>query len=99
MLGSWNLLWYGAIAAALLAWRDLASPALAPLTMIVVAGAVLLFFVFAFPAARVWAADQTTLNRATLHFAPLLAVFSALAFRAFALRWAKTRSAADARGI
>ena len=30
LLGSWNLLWYGAIAAALLAWRDLVSPAARP---------------------------------------------------------------------
>ena len=33
LLGSWNLLWYGVLAAALLAWRDLLLPPLAPLTM------------------------------------------------------------------
>jgi hypothetical protein len=99
LLGSWNLLWYGVVAATLLAWRELATPPLAPLTMIVAAAAVLLFLVFAFPGARFWAADLTPLNRATLHFAPLLVIFGALAFRAFALRWAGTRSAADPRGI
>ncbi len=94
--GSWHLLWYGAIAVALLAWRDLASPALGALTMVVAAGAILLFFVFAFPAARVWAADHSTINRATLHFAPLLAVFTGLAFHAFARRWAAARPVDDA---
>lgn len=87
LLGSWNLLWYGAIAAALLAWRQLAAPPLVPLTMIVAAGLVFLFIVFGFTNAREWVADQTTVNRATLHLAPVIVVFAALAFQAFARRW------------
>ncbi len=86
-LSNWNLLWYGALAATLLAWRQLTSPALAPLTAIVAADALFLIVVFGFTNARDWVAEQTTVNRATLHAAPLAAVFMVLAFRAFAARW------------
>jgi len=94
LLSNWHLLWYGAIVAALLAWRQLASPALAPLTAVVAAGALFLAVVFGFTNARNWVTDQTTVNRATLHFAPLAAVFAVLAFRAFAARWAMAHPAA-----
>jgi hypothetical protein len=96
LLGSWNLLWYGALAAALLSWRELASRSLAPLTTVVAAGAILLFVIFAFPNAGALIAGPIPFNRATLHFAPLLVVFAALAFRAFALRWAATHADAGA---
>ena len=95
LLGSWNLLWYGAIAAALLAWRDLVSPSLAPLTMIVCGGITLLFTLVAFPNARGLIADEVTIGRATLQFAPVLVIFAALAFHSFALRCANV--AVDAR--
>jgi hypothetical protein len=99
LLGSWNLLWYGALAVILLSWRELASPSLSPLTMVVAAGAILLFVFVAFPATRTLVGEQMTLNRATLHFAPLLIVFAALAFRAFALRWAAARTDPGASAI
>jgi hypothetical protein len=99
LLGSWNLLWYGALAAALLSWRELASRSLAPLTTVVAAGAILLFVIFAFPNARALIAGPIPFNRATLHFAPLLVVFAALAFRAFALRWAATQADTGASAI
>ncbi len=92
LLGSWNLLWYAVPAVALLAWRDLASPALAPLTLVVAAGATLLFVVVAFPNARAALADQTSVNRVTLQFAPLAVVFVALAFRAFSERMTAPRT-------
>jgi hypothetical protein len=88
LLSNWNLLWYGALVAALLAWRQLVSPALAPLTAIIAAGALFLIVVFGFTNARDWVTDQTTINRATLHAAPVAVVFIVLAFRAFAARWA-----------
>ncbi len=88
LLSNWHLLWYAAIAAALLAWRQLTSPGLAPLTAIVAGGALFLIVVFSFTNARIWVTSQTTINRATLHLAPLAAVFLVLAFRAFATRWA-----------
>jgi hypothetical protein len=98
LLGNWNLLWYGVFAAAFLAGRQLASQTLAPMTIIVTAGAVLLFVVVSLTNASAWVADQTTASRATLHFAPVAAVFAALAFRAFAVRWANARPTADAPG-
>jgi len=88
LLGSWNLLWLGVIAAALLAWRDLLSPQLLPLTAIVCAGAALLFTLVAFPDARVLLAADASVGRATLQLAPTLVVFAALAFRTFAERCA-----------
>jgi hypothetical protein len=87
LLGNWHLLWYGAIGAALLAWRGLLAPAQAPLTVIIAGGTLFLFFVFGFTTVRMWVTDQTTVNRATLHFAPLVAIFAVLAFRAFVARW------------
>jgi len=73
--------------AAVLAGQRLLAPPLAALTTIVACGLLFLFVVFGFSDARVWVTDQTTVNRATLHLAPLLAVFTVLAFRAFAAHW------------
>lgn len=96
LLGNWNLLWYGVPAAVLLAGRQLASPALAPLTIVAAAGAVFLFAIVCFPELGAAVADGTTLNRMTLHFAPLAAVFAALALQAFAVRWTGAGLSADA---
>jgi hypothetical protein len=93
-LGNWNLLWYGALGAALLAGRRLLAPDLAPLTTIVSAGLLFLGFVFAFSNASEWATSQTTVNRATLHLAPLVVILAVLAFRAFGERWGKMHPAA-----
>ncbi len=94
LLSNWHLLWYAALAAALLAWRQLASPQLFPLTAVVAAGWLFLAIVFSFTNARNWVTEQTTVNRATLHAAPLAAVFVVLAFRVFAARWAAARPGA-----
>jgi hypothetical protein len=88
LLGNWHLLWYGAIAVALLSWRQLLAPALAPLTVVVIGGLLFLFFVFGFTTASFYITDQTTVNRATLHFAPLVVVFLVVAWQSFARRWA-----------
>jgi hypothetical protein len=98
LLGNWHVLWYGAIAAALLAWRSLLSPALAPLTTIVVGGLIFLFVVFGFTTASFYISDQTTVNRATLHLAPLVVVFTVLAWQAFAQRWSATHAEAPVPG-
>ncbi|MBS0321704.1 MAG: hypothetical protein JSR18_14255 [Proteobacteria bacterium] len=82
MLGSWNILWYGVVAAALLGGRRLLRRDLAPATMLVAAGVLFLFIVFAFTNARAWVETQTTVNRALLHLAPLLAVWMMAVFRA-----------------
>jgi len=56
----------------------LREPKLAPLTAVIAAAFGFLFFVFAFTNAAAWVADFTTVNRATLHFAPLLLTFCVL---------------------
>ena len=94
LLGNWHLLWYGALATIVLARRDLVAPALLPLTLIVGSGALFLFFAFGFTNAREWVTDQSTVNRATLHFAPVVVVFTVLAYRAFSARWAAAHPAA-----
>ena len=87
LLGNWHLLWYAAVAVALLAWRQLLAPGLAALTLTVVAGLTFLFFVFAYTTASAYVSDQTTVNRAALHLAPLVVVFVVLGWQAFARRW------------
>ena len=82
----------------MLAWRQLTPPALVPIAVIVAPGTVFLFVVVTLTNLSAWVADQTTVSRATLHFAPVAAVFSALAFRAFALRWADRHAIGDAPG-
>jgi hypothetical protein len=82
---NWHLLFYGAVAAALLGWRHLLSRELAPLTITVAAGIAFLMFGFAFTNARLWVEDQSTVNRATLHLAPLIVVWMLLTFRAWSL--------------
>jgi hypothetical protein len=92
VLGSWNLLWYGVLVAIPLAGRALVSPALAPLTATAAAGALYVLALFAFPAVALWPGDGITLNRATLQFAPVAVLFSALAFHAFGVRWTRAAS-------
>jgi hypothetical protein len=82
---NWHLLFYGALAVALLGWRHLLSRELAPLTIIVAAGAAFLLFGFAFTNARIWVEDQSTVNRATLHLAPLIVVWMLMTFREWSL--------------
>lgn len=89
---NWHLLWYAALAAAILGRRAIFAPELAPLTVFVGAGLMFLLFGFAFTNARIWVEDQSTVNRATLHVAPLVFVWVILVFRA----WARGSSGAVA---
>lgn len=86
MFANWHLLWYGVIAAALLGRRQWLSPELAPLTLVVAGGLLFLAFGFVFTNARAWVEDHSTVNRATLHLAPLLAIWSLLVLHAWSLR-------------
>ena len=86
LLGNWHLLWYALLAVAVLAWREFTAQSLAPLTAIIAAGLLFLFVVFAFTNAREWVTDQTTVNRAILHLAPLLTFWMLVAFHAWLLR-------------
>ncbi len=95
--GNWNLLAYGALAVAALARRELFSPGVAPLTVTLAAGVVVLFFGFAFSNAGAWVEDQSTVNRATLTLAPLATLWMLLLFRAWSRRRSPQRTAiADA---
>jgi len=92
LLGNWNLLWFGVVVAAALAYKDLFSRSLVPMTMAVIGGLLFLFFVFAFTNASAFIADQTTVNRATLHLAPLMVCYMTLAYEAFARRFSSRES-------
>jgi len=81
---NWHLLFYGALAVTALGWRRLLQPEVAPFTIIVAFGVAFLLFGFAFTNARIWVEDQSTVNRATLHLAPLIVVWMMMAFRAWA---------------
>jgi len=86
MYANWHLLWYAAIAAALLGRRQLLAPELAPLTIVVAGGLLFLSLGFLFTNAGAWVEDQSTVNRATLHMAPLLALWSLLVLHGWSLR-------------
>ncbi len=87
IFGTWNLLWYGVVGAALLAWRHLVAPSLLPLSTVVAGGLLLLFVLFSLPLSRALIDDAPTMSRATLHLAPVLVVFMLAAFREFGERW------------
>jgi hypothetical protein len=86
LLGNWHLLWYAALAIAIFGWREIVSRPIVPLSTIIAAGLVFLFIVFAFTNARAWVTDQTTVNRATLHLAPLLMIWALIVFHAWLQR-------------
>ena len=84
---NWHLLFYGALLVIVVGWRQLLSPELAPLTVTIVGGIAFLGFGFAFTNAREWVEDQSTVNRATLHLAPLIGVWMVLVYAAWSARW------------
>ena len=81
---NWHLLWYAVVAAIVLGYRQLFAPAIASLTVIVFGAMLMLLFGFAFTNARLWVDDQSTVNRATLHVAPLVYIWVILVFRQWA---------------
>lgn len=83
LLGNWNLLWYAAIACAVVMWRELSKRPMLPLSLTLGTGFAFLAVVFAFTNARDWVSDQTTINRAVLHIAPLVTVWTML----LCVRW------------
>jgi hypothetical protein len=91
LLGNWHLLWYAAIAAALVAHSQWRAPAFAPLTATVAAGLLFLMVAFAFTNARNWVSDQTTINRAVLHIAPLVTIWIVVVVNA----WLQARRVVD----
>ena len=85
--GNWNLLWYGLIGIVILMRRELVAPSLAPFTAIIVSGLLFLVLLIGFGNTSEVLAPQTTANRATLHLAPLIAIYLVVAFQTFATRW------------
>ena len=83
----------------LLGWRQLLSPSVAPYTMVVAGGLLFLFFGFAFTNASAWVEDQSTVNRATLHLAPLVVVWIFVCMRAWLAGTRASRAAATARRL
>ena len=92
LYANWHLLWFAVAAAAILGARHLFTPGIAPLSATLILGILFLFAGFAFTNAAAWVEDQTTVNRATLHLAPLAAVWLLLVFASWS-----TRLAAGAR--
>lgn len=88
LYGNWHLLWYAALAIAVLGWRQLLTKEIAPLTVLLVSSLLFLLFGFAFTNASAWVEDQSTVNRATLPVAPLLVVWILVVFEAWAARLA-----------
>lgn len=96
MLGNWHLLWYAVLAVAILGRREAAAPPLVAFTTLVAAGGAFLLVVFGVTNARDWVADQTTVNRAALHLAPLAALWALAVFRRTTMRDAPVGAPADA---
>jgi len=92
LLGNWHLLWYGALAMVVIGYRSILSRELLTLSAVVLAGLFCLLVVFGFTNAREWVVEQTTVNRAVLHVAPLLALWSLALFA----RWRRERQDAAA---
>ena len=90
LMGNWHLLFFFGLAIMLVAWRFLLQGAHAVMTAVVLAGSVFLLIVFYFRISD-YVSDFTTVNRAVVHFVPVLVFYFAT------LAWAKVQatSAAD----
>ena len=77
---NWNLLWFGAVAAALICHRRVLSVRVAPLTLIVAGGLVFVLLAYFYPGAWLAQGDPTNINRATLHIAPLVTIWLVLLY-------------------
>ncbi len=80
LYGNWNLLFWLFPPALIFGWRRVVSVEWLPLTLTIAAGMAFLFVVFFFTSASAWVEDMTTVNRAVLHLAPLIAFFIATLF-------------------
>jgi hypothetical protein len=85
LLDNWHLLWYGAIALAIVGARSLLRPPLAPLAMVVASGLALLLIAPGLSSASASLADFTMFNRAALHLAPLLVCLCVLLWHELAV--------------
>jgi len=75
---NWHLLFWVLPAIVLATWPWVVGRDLAPLGVVVVSGALFLLLGFSLTSVAIWVEDQSTVNRATLHLAPLLGVWLVL---------------------
>lgn len=79
LLANWHLLAIGIVGTIAFAWRRLLAPDVAPLTLVVAAGAAWIALLGAFPGLRAWGADGIGINRAVLVLAPTIAAWMVVA--------------------
>ncbi len=89
LMGNWNLLFFFGIAIVVFSWRSLFAGVHAVLTSVVFAGCVFLFIVFYFRISA-YVSDFTTINRAMVHFVPVLVFYFAT------LAWARVQQLGSA---
>lgn len=82
LLANWHLLALGMIGTVAFAWRRLLDPGVAPLSLVVGAGAAWIVLLAAFPWLRAWGADALGLSRAVLVMAPVVSVWMVVALHA-----------------
>ena len=82
ILGNYHLLWYALLVAVLLCARQAVSAALRPATVLLATGLGFLAASFFFTNSAQWWGDYGTINRATLHFAPLVVFYLCVLSRA-----------------
>lgn len=75
---NWHMLFWLLPAVLIVARRWVTAPEFAPLTAVIVSGVLFLLLGFSLSNAWIWVEDQSTVNRATLHLAPLLATWLVL---------------------
>lgn len=76
--GNWHLLFWLLPAVLVVAHAYLDARGIAPLTAVIVSGILFLLLGFSLTNAFAWVEDQSTVNRATLHLAPLIGVWMLL---------------------
>jgi hypothetical protein len=79
LLANWHLVALGVAGTLVLRYRRIVDADMAPLTLILAAGAVWIATLVAFPSLRLWGADFLGLNRATLVWVPFAIAWMAIA--------------------
>jgi hypothetical protein len=82
LLANWHLVALGVVGTLALRYRRIADADMAPLTLILFAGAVWIATLAAFPSLRLWGADFLGLNRAMLVWVPFAIAWMAIAMLA-----------------
>ncbi|HEY2863539.1 MAG TPA: hypothetical protein VGK37_07955 [Casimicrobiaceae bacterium] len=78
VMDNWHLLWYVTLAVIALRWRAMLSPAMAPMTILMLGAFAFVFVVFFYSSAAFGVIDETLVNRLPLHMVPALAFYLAM---------------------